>query len=86
MRRSLNIVYDDDDLWKDDGGIGIHITITRLCNILRILTAVKMENFQMKKIVIFFLIFARNIGCGYKLEPPLLEPPRLLTIYVLEQK
>ena len=29
----------------------------------------KIENFQLKKIVIF-LIFAQNIDCGYTLEPP----------------
>ena len=31
--------------------------------------ALKIENFQLKKIVIF-LIFAQNIDCGYTLEPP----------------
>ena len=29
----------------------------------------KNDNFQMK-ILIFFLIFAQNINCGYALEPP----------------
>ena len=29
----------------------------------------KIENFQLKKFDIF-LIFAQNIDCGYKLEPP----------------
>ena len=31
--------------------------------------ALKIENFQPKKFDIF-LIFAQNIDCGYKLEPP----------------
>ena len=31
--------------------------------------ALKIENFQLKKVDIF-LIFAQNIDCGYKLEPP----------------
>ena len=31
--------------------------------------ALKFENFQVKKFDIF-LIFAQNIDCGYKLEPP----------------
>ena len=31
--------------------------------------ALKVENFQLKKIDIF-LIFAQNIDCGYTLEPP----------------
>ena len=34
-----------------------------------IFKVVKNENFQQKKIDIF-LIFAQNIDCGYKLEPP----------------
>ena len=34
-----------------------------------IFIAIKNENFQQKKIVIF-LIFAQNIYCGYTLEPP----------------
>ena len=34
-----------------------------------ILKVVKNENFQ-KKIFDIFLIFAQNIDCGYKLEPP----------------
>ena len=33
--------------------------------------AFKIENFQLKKKkLIFFLIFAQNIDCGYTLEPP----------------
>ena len=36
-----------------------------------IFTAVNNDNFQLKKIVFFFLlIFAQNISCGYRLEPP----------------
>ena len=31
----------------------------------------KNVNFQMKKNIIFFLFFAQNIDCGYRLEPPL---------------
>ena len=34
-----------------------------------IFLALKIENFQLKK-MIFFLIFAQNIDCGYTLEPP----------------
>ena len=34
-----------------------------------IFKSVKNENFQ-KKIIDIFLIFAQNIDCGYKLEPP----------------
>ena len=41
---------------------------TRLCNI-QIFLALKNENFQWK-ILVIFLIFAQNIDCGYKLEPP----------------
>ena len=37
--------------------------------IYRDFLAVKIENFQLKKIDIF-LIFAQNIDCGYTLEPP----------------
>ena len=29
----------------------------------------KLENFQIKKLI-FFLIFAQKIDCGYSLEPP----------------
>ena len=28
------------------------------------------ENFQIKKTLIFFIFFARNIDCGYSVEPP----------------
>ena len=45
------------------------ITKTGLCNILQFFTAVKNNNFHMKKCDIF-LIFAQNIDCGYTLEPP----------------
>ena len=34
-----------------------------------IFSAVKIENFT-RTILIFFLIFAQNIDCGYTLEPP----------------
>ena len=44
------------------------ITKTCPCNIQRF-KDVKKENFQ-KKIFDMFLIFAQNIDCGYKLEPP----------------
>ena len=41
-----------------------------------IFNVVKNENFWQKNVDIF-LIFAQNIDCGYKLEPPPhLEPPR----------
>ena len=30
----------------------------------------KNENFQIKKSLIFFLISAQNMDCGYSLEPP----------------
>ena len=46
------------------------------CNKQRFLLVVKNENF-IRKILIFFFIFAQNIDCGYTLEPPRpLEPPR----------
>ena len=38
-------------------------------NILKILPP-KTENFQIKKILIFFQISDQNIDCGYPLEPP----------------
>ena len=41
----------------------------------------KNDNFQMKNCDIF-IVFAQNIDCGYKLEPPQQVP----TIYVLKQK
>ena len=37
-----------------------------LCNI----QAVKIENFIRKMLIFFFFIFAKNIDCGYTLEPP----------------
>ena len=46
-----------------------HNTITSLCNILRYLTTVKMVIFRKNR---YFLIFAKNIDCGYTLEPPYL--------------
>ena len=45
------------------------ITKTRPCNIQRIFTAVKNDNFQLI-FFYFFHIFAQNIYCGYTLEPP----------------
>ena len=50
----------------------IEITITRLCNaiLLQFYTAVKKNCDFFSKIVIFFLIFAKNIDCGYTLEAP----------------
>ena len=55
-----------------------------------ILKVVKNENFH-PKIFDIFLIFAQNIDCGYKVEPPhfyRLSEAVLTstTIYVLEQK
>ena len=35
-----------------------------------IFKVLKNENFQKKKKMIFFFIFAQNIDCGYLLEPP----------------
>ena len=49
-------------------------------NILKIAPP-KTESFQIK-ILIFFLISAKNIDCGYSLEPP----QRVPTIYVFKQK
>ena len=44
--------------------------ITKLAYVInRDCLSLKNENFQQKKIDIF-LIFAQNIDCGYKLEPP----------------
>ena len=41
------------------------------CNIQRFFTGVKMEKKIIdKKNIYIFLIFARNIDCGYTLEPP----------------
>ena len=48
---------------------------------IEIFLDVKIGIFIEKKIDIF-LIFAQNIDCEYTLEPP----PRVPTIYVLEQK
>ena len=47
----------------------MNITQTCLYNIQQYFTAVKNNNFQMKNCDIF-LIFAQNIDCGYRLEPP----------------
>ena len=47
----------------------IYITKTCPCNIQGFFSPVKIENF-MRKILIFFLIFAQNIDCGYTLELP----------------
>ena len=46
-----------------------HITKTCPCNIQRIFSAIRIENFTRKKIDIFN-IFAQNIHCGYTLETP----------------
>ena len=48
-------------------------------NILKILQP-KNENFQIKNSYRFY-IPAQNINCGYSL-----EPPRVLTIYILSRK
>ena len=45
------------------------VTKTRPCNILRFFHGLENDNFQMK-IFDIFLIFAKNIDCGYTLEPP----------------
>ena len=47
----------------------ICITKTCPCNIQRIFSVPKIENFT-RKMLIFFLFFAQNIDCGYMLEPP----------------
>ena len=47
-----------------------YIMKTCPCNIQRFFLVVKNENFT-RKILIFFLLFAQNIDCGYSLEPPL---------------
>ena len=39
------------------------------CTKQRFFSGVKIENFQLK-ILIFFFIFAQNIDCVYTLEPP----------------
>ena len=56
------------------------------CNIQRIFSAFKIENFHWTNFD-FFNIFARNIHCGYTLEPPQRggskESPQM---YVLDQK
>ena len=43
--------------------------------------SVKIENFIIFFYIYVFNIFAQNIDCGYTL-----ETPRVLTIYVLDQK
>ena len=54
------------------------------CNIQRNFSEEKNENFN-GKFLLFFNTFARNIHCGYKLEPPrqLYQVP---TMYVLDRK
>ena len=42
---------------------------TRPCNIQRFFSALKIEKIHLKNCDIF-LIFAKNIDCGYTLEPP----------------
>ena len=60
-----------------------HILKTCPCNIQRFFSYHIFKNckFHWKKNDLFN-IFAQNIDCGYKLEPP----QRVPTIYVLEQK
>ena len=43
--------------------------LRKLAHAINNFRALKFENFQVKKFDIF-LIFAQNIDCGYKLEPP----------------
>ena len=50
------------------------------CNIQRIFSVLKIENF-LWKIFNIFLIFAQNTDCEN-----MIEPPRLPTIYVLKNK
>ena len=45
------------------------ITKTCPCDIQKIFSAVKIENFNGKNFDIF-IMFAQNIDCGYTLEPP----------------
>ena len=45
---------------------GGYITIISLCNILRIIMAVKMVIFRLK-LCFFLLIFPLNVDCGYTL-------------------
>ena len=45
------------------------ITKTCPCNIQRLFSEAKIENF-IGKISIFYNVFAQNIDCGYTLEPP----------------
>ena len=52
-----------------------NITKTHPCNIQRIFSQAKTENFIGKNLDVFN-IFAQNIDCGYMLEPPRLEPPQ----------
>ena len=47
----------------------ITMLVTSLCNIQAIFHGSKNVNFQMKFLNIF-LTFAKNIDCGYTLEPP----------------
>ena len=49
------------------------------CNIQRFFSVVKIEYFT-RKILIFFLIFAQNIDCGYRLWV------NVRTAYVSEQR
>ena len=47
-----------------------YITKTRPCNLQQYFTDVKKSSFTDDFFLIFFLIFAQNIDCGYTLEPP----------------
>ena len=63
-------------LWYTEGtAVSQKVTITKICpcNIQNIFLVEKIENF-IRKLLIFFHIFAQNIDCEYTLE-------RVLTIY-----
>ena len=49
------------------------ITITRLCNTLRVFKVVKMIVFRRKRKFDIFFNFVQNIDCVYTLEPPHFE-------------
>ena len=60
--------YTDETLFDLQKGTFFH-SKTCPCNIQRIFSKAKIENFHRKKFDII-LIFAQNIDCGYTLEPP----------------
>ena len=65
---------------------GTHTLRNMSMQYTEIFKVVKNENFQFNVFDIF-LIFAQNIDCGYKFEPPRQGGSnKVPTIYVLEQK